>query len=52
MTVAENLMVVEMNEGKARELLEPVQLSHLICLNLSGGQQKLLEFARNLMMSP
>ncbi|MEM4334735.1 MAG: ABC transporter ATP-binding protein [Candidatus Caldarchaeum sp.] len=55
MTVAENLMVVETNEGKARELLELVQLSHLAeeyASNLSGGQQKLLEFARTLMMSP
>lgn len=55
MTVKENLMVVEMNEEKTLQLLEMVQLSHLAdeyASNLSGGQQKLLEFARTLMMNP
>lgn len=55
MTVKENLMTVEMNEEKALQLLELVQVSHLAdeyASNLSGGQQKLLEFARTLMMNP
>jgi ABC-type branched-subunit amino acid transport system ATPase component len=55
MTVIENLLVASRDQKKARDLLTLVGLSHLereYSVNLSYGQQKLLEFVRVLMMDP
>jgi len=55
MTVLENLLAVVKNKQRATELLELVGLTELsaeYASNLSGGQQKLLEFARVLMLNP
>ena len=55
MTVLENLLAVVKDKQRANELLELVGLTELsaeYASNLSGGQQKLLEFARVLMLSP
>lgn len=63
LTVLENTMVpllntdvaMEMAESEARDALESVDLLRLQthrAKELSGGQKKLLEFARNLMLNP
>jgi branched-chain amino acid transport system ATP-binding protein len=60
MTVLENMLVVgrgddASNQARAHDLLEFVQLrglSNEYAVNLSYGQQKLLEFARQLMVDP
>jgi ABC-type branched-subunit amino acid transport system ATPase component len=63
MSVLENMLVPAVELGlsaraaraKAQELLDLVRLSHLAhnpAIEISGGQQKLLEFARVLMIEP
>lgn len=63
LTVLENTMVPLLRtktsratvEERARECIDLVDLSHVVAQKsrqLSGGQKKLLEFARNLMVSP
>jgi ABC-type branched-subunit amino acid transport system ATPase component len=63
LSVLENVKVPLLNtsrsndeiEDKAREKIDAVDLSHVISQDaqeLSGGQKKLLEFARNLMREP
>lgn len=55
MTVYENMMTAKFDAEKAVQLLEFVDLIDLkdeLAGNLSGGQQKLLEFARMLMIEP
>jgi len=63
MTVKENMLAaisektdsINAREKKAKELLKFVELTHLgeeYAKNLSGGQQRLLEFSRILMIDP
>ncbi|WP_440009047.1 ABC transporter ATP-binding protein [Halomicrococcus sp. SG-WS-1] len=63
LTVLENIEVPLLNtdrdleeiEAKARSKIDAVELEHVImqeASDLSGGQKKLLEFARNLMREP
>jgi len=63
MTVRENMLAaisektdsINAREKKAKELLKFVELTHLgeeYAKNLSGGQQRLLEFSRILMIDP
>jgi ABC-type branched-subunit amino acid transport system ATPase component len=55
MTVMENMLVARRDPDKAHRLLRLVELDGLrdeYAENLSGGQQKLLEFVRSLMLEP
>jgi len=55
MTALQNMLVAADDEDRALDLLKFVNLVHLKderALNLSVGQQKLLEFVRSLMLDP